>query len=106
MMTLIEDMKLFLQQMCGAIGMSGTAMNGVPVVLLGVVLNVAAIGLVESFRTGERPACQKATLQGAARTELKVMRTVLTSMLKTISKGQRRWCVARSWVSSFQREVA
>ena len=27
MMTLVEDMRLFLQQMCGAIGMSGTAMN-------------------------------------------------------------------------------
>jgi hypothetical protein len=106
MTTLIEDMRLFLQQMCGAIGMSGTAMNVVPVVVLGVVLNIAAIGLVESVRTDERPACQKTTLRGAAQTELKVMRTVVTSTLKTISKGQRRGCVARSWVSSFQREVA
>jgi hypothetical protein len=105
-MTLIEDMRLFLQQMCGTIGMSGTAMNVVPVVVLGVVLNVAAIGLVESVRTEERPTCQKTTLHAAAQTELKVMRTVVTSTLKTISKGQRRWCVARSWVSSFQREVA
>jgi hypothetical protein len=106
MMTLIEDMKLFLQQMCGAMGMSGTAMNVVPVVVLGVVLNVAAIGLVESVRTNERPTCQKMTLQAGAQTELKVMRTVVTSTLKTISKGQRRWCVARSWVADLQREVA
>jgi hypothetical protein len=106
MMTLIEDMRLFLQQMCGALGMSGTAMNVVPVVVLGVALNVAALGLVESVRTDERPTCQKTTLQAGAQTELKVMRTVVVSTLKTISKGQRRWCVARSWVSSLQREVA
>ena len=106
MTTLIEDMRLFLQQMCRTLGMSGTAMNVVPVVVLGVVLNIAAIGLVESARTDERPACQKTTLRGAAQTELKVMRTVVTSTLKTISKGQRRGCVVRSWVSSFQREVA
>ena len=106
MMTLIEDMRLFLQQMCGAIGMSGTAMNVVPVVVLGVALNVAALSLVESVRPEGRPTCQKTTLQAAAQTELKVMRTVVASTLKTISKGQRRWCVARSWVSSLQREVA
>jgi len=70
------------------------------------VLNVAAIGLVESVRTDERPTCQKTTMQAAAQTELKVMRTVVTSTLKTISKGQRRWCVARSWVSDLQHEVA
>jgi hypothetical protein len=106
MMTLIEDMRLFLQQMCGAIGMSGTAMNVVPVVVLGVALNVAALSLVESVRTQGQPTCQKTTLQSAAQTELKVMRTVVASTLKTISKGQRRWCVALSWASSLQREVA
>ncbi len=105
MMTLIEDMRLFLQQMCGAIGMSGTAMNVAPVVVLGVALNIAALSLVESVRTDDRPTCQKTTLQAAAQTELKVMRTVVVSSLKTISKGQRRWCVARSWVSSLQREI-
>src|SRR5277367_3806649 len=106
MMTLIEDMRLFLQQMCGAIGMSGTAMNVVPVVVLGVALNVAALSLVKSVQPEGQPTCQKITLQAGAQTELKVMRTVVTSTLKTISKGQRRWCVARSWVSSLQREVA
>jgi hypothetical protein len=106
MMTLIEDMRLFLQQMCGAIGMSGTAMNVVPVVVLGVALNVAALSLVESVRTQGQPTCQKTTLQSAAQTELKVMRTVVASTLKTISKGQRRWCVALSWASSLQREIA
>jgi hypothetical protein len=106
MMTLIEDMRLFLQQMCGAIGMSGTAMNVVPVVVLGVALNVAALSLVENVRPEGEQTCQKATLPAAAQTELKVMRTVVTSTLKTISRGQQGWCVARSWVSSFQREVA
>jgi hypothetical protein len=106
MTTLIEDMRLFLQQMCGAFGMSGTAMNVVPLVVLGVALNVAALTLVESAGTERRPTCQKTTLQDAAQTELKVMRTVVASTLKTIGKGQRGWCGARSWVSNLQHEVA
>jgi hypothetical protein len=73
MITLIEDMELFLQQMCGAIGMSGTAMTVVPVVVLGVALNVAALSLVENARTAGQPTCQKTTLQNVVKTELKVM---------------------------------
>jgi hypothetical protein len=53
-----------------------------------------------------RPTCQKTTLQDAAQTELKVMRTVVASTLKTIGKDQRGWCGARSWVSNLQHEVA
>jgi hypothetical protein len=105
MMTLIEDMKLFLQQMCGVIGMSGTAMNVVPVVVLGVALNIAALSLVENARTAGQPTCTKTTLQNAAKTELKVMRTVFVSTLKTISKSQRRLCIARGWVDGIQRVI-
>jgi hypothetical protein len=106
MMTLIEDMRLFLQQMCGAVGMSGTARNVVPLVVLGVALNVAALSLVENTRTERRSTCQKTTLQDAAQTEFKVMRTVVSSTLKTVGKRQPGWCGARSWVSNLQHEVA
>ena len=105
MMSLIEDMSLFLRQMCGAIGMSGTAMSVVPVVVLGVALNVAALSLVEGVRTEGRSTCQRTTLQSAAKTELKVMRTVFVSTLKTISKNQRRLCIARGWVDGIQRVI-
>ena len=105
MMTLIEDMRLFLQQMCGAIGMSGTAMNVVPLVVLGVTLNVAALSLVENAQTSGQSTCQRTELQTAARTELKVAKTVFVSTLKTISKSQRRLCIARAWVDGIQRVI-
>ncbi|WP_353072716.1 hypothetical protein [Tunturiibacter gelidiferens] len=97
MMALIEDMRLFLRQMCGAIGMSGTAVNVVPVVVLGVALNVAALGLVASVRTGKQPVCQRTTLRAAAQTEWKVVRTVVSTM-KAIGQAQRRLCAASEWV--------
>jgi hypothetical protein len=105
MISLIEEMRLFLRQMCGAIGMSGTAMNVVPVVVLGVALNIAALSLVENARMAGQPTCRRTTLQNAAKAELKVMRTVFVSTLKTISKSQRRLCIARGWVDGIQRVI-
>jgi hypothetical protein len=100
MMALIEDMRLFLRQMCGAIGMSGTAANVVPVVVLGIALNVAALGLVASVRTGKQPVCQRTTLRAAAQTEWKVVRTVVSTM-KAIGQAQRRLCAAVDRVEGF-----
>ncbi|MBB5318838.1 hypothetical protein [Tunturibacter empetritectus] len=97
MMALIEDMRLFLRQMCEAIGMSGTTANVVPVVLLGIALNVVALGLVASVRTERQPACQRTTLRAAAQTEWKVVRTVV-STVKAIGLAQRRVCAASEWV--------
>ena len=106
MMTLIEEMRLFLRQICGAIGMSGTAVNVVPVVVLGVVFNVVALSLVANLRSEKRPTCQKTTLSDAAQTELKVMRSVVISTMKTIGVGQQGLCIAHEWVSGLQRESA
>ena len=106
MMTLIEEMRLFLRQICGAIGMSGAAANVVPVVVLGVVFNVVALSFVANLRPERRPACQKTTLRDAAQTEWKVMRTVVVSTMKTIGMGQRGLCIARTWVDGLQREAA
>jgi hypothetical protein len=105
MIALIEDMKLFLRQMCGAMGMSGTAMNVVPVVVLGVALNIGALSLVKNARTSGQTNCERTQLQSAARTELKVMKTVFVSTLRTISKNQRRLCIARGWVDGIQRLI-
>ncbi len=86
--------------------MSGTVANVVTVVALGIVLNVAAVSMVEGMRPERRPTCGRATLRLAAKTELKVVRTVVTSTLKRISDGRRQWCVAQSWAMGLQREVA
>jgi hypothetical protein len=100
MMALIEDMQLFLRQMCGAIGMSGTTANVVPVVVLGIALNVAALGLVANLRPEKRPVCQSITLRAAAQTEWKIVRTVVSTM-RTIGRGQRRLCAALDRVEGF-----
>jgi len=105
-MTLIEEMRLFLRQICGAIGMSGTAANVVPVVVLGVVFNVVALSLVANMRSEKRSAREEATFSDAAQTELKVMRSVVVSTMKTIGMGQQGLCIAREWVSGLQRESA
>jgi hypothetical protein len=100
MMTLFEDWRLALRQICRAIGLSGTAATVVPLVVLGVALNIAALNAMEYMRNERHPckAHDRTELRSAARTELKVMRTVLVSTLKKIGGGQRRWCVTQQWV--------
>jgi hypothetical protein len=98
MITLFEDLRLALRKICGAIGLSGTATTVVPLIVLGVALNVAALSAMEYMRNEKHPGHKHAALRSAARTEMKVMRTVLTSTLKKISDSKRRWCVAQEWV--------
>ena len=43
MTTLLEDLRVELRQMCQAVGLSGTAASVVPLVLLGIALNVVAL---------------------------------------------------------------
>ena len=101
-MTLFEDLRQALRQICGAMGMSGIAATVVPLVVLGVALNIAALNAVESMRNERHPDCGHAALRSATRTELKVMRAVVVSTLKKIGDGQRRWCSAQGWMSDRQ----
>jgi hypothetical protein len=93
MMMLLDDLRLALRQICRTFGLSGTALTVIPLVILGVALNIAALGVMKSMRT-ERDLDRghTKTLGSAARTELKVMRTVLVSTLKKIGSGQKKWC--------------
>jgi hypothetical protein len=95
MTTLLEDLRAELRQMCRAIGLSGTAATVVPLVLLGIALNVVALSVVGGVRPVHASACKKPALRSVAMTELKVARAVLVSTLKTIGDGRRRWCSAR-----------
>jgi hypothetical protein len=106
MMTLLDDLRLALRQICLAIGLPRTAATVVPLVVLGLALNVAALSAMESVRN-ERHPCHghdRLALRSAARTEMKVMRAVLTSTLKKIGDGQRRWCLAQQWSMGRQTE--
>ena len=95
MTTLLEDLRVELRQMCRAIGLSGTAATVIPLVVLGIALNVVALSAVGSVRMGHHTVCRKPALRSAAQTELKVVRTLLVSTLRTFGDGQRRWCSAR-----------
>jgi hypothetical protein len=106
MMTLFEDFRLALRQICQAIGMSGTAATVVPLVVLGVGLNIAALSATEYLRNERHPGHGHTALRCAAQTEVKVMRTVLVSTLKRIGDSQRRWCLAQQWMRDRQTEIA
>jgi hypothetical protein len=105
MMTLFEDLRLALRQICAAIGLSGTAATVVPLIVLGVAMNMAALSAMEFMRNEKHPKNGPIALRDAVRTEVKVMRTVLTSTIKKISDNKRRWCVAQQWVMDRKTEV-
>jgi hypothetical protein len=97
MMTMLEDLRLALRQICQAMGLRGDAATVVSLIVLGVVLNVAALRIVEYAGIGRHVRHNRTALRTAARTELKVARTVAVSTLKKIGDNGRRWCLARRW---------
>jgi hypothetical protein len=102
MITLLEDLMLALRQICQAIGLSGNALTVIPLVVLGIALNVTTLSAIEYVRN-DRHSCQGHTSLGSAgRTELKVVRTVVISTLKKIGDRERRWCPTRNGVRDHQ----
>lgn len=95
MMTVLEDLRLALRQICETIGLPAEAATAVSLIVLGVVLNIAAVRAVQYAGIGKHACHQRMPLQCAAQTELKVVRTVMVSTLKRIGNTGRRWCVTR-----------
>ncbi|HXC96557.1 MAG TPA: hypothetical protein VNU92_12715 [Edaphobacter sp.] len=91
MTTLLEDLGNALKQACRSIGLSNTASTVVVLVVLGVVLNAAALSVVESMRNGKHPGHHqvRTALRTAARSEVKAVKAVWISSLK---KMGRNWC--------------
>jgi hypothetical protein len=104
MTTLLEDLRLTLRQICSAFGLEGTAAAVVPLLVLGLALNFAALNATSFIRHGGKCAHQNSALQNAARTELKAMRIVVHSTIRKINGGQR-WCATRQWVQNKQKEI-
>jgi hypothetical protein len=94
MTTLLEDLGLVLRQICRAIGLSGTALTVIPLVVLGVALNMGALSAMEYMQNERHSDCKATALKSATQTELKVVRTVLVSTLRKVSFNQRKWCVS------------
>ena len=51
MIMLLEDLRLALKEICRAIGMSGNALIVIPLVVLGVGLNVVALSAIKYVRS-------------------------------------------------------
>ncbi len=107
MMTLFEDVRLALRQVCGSIGLSRTATTVVPLVVLGLALNVAALSVTESMRHVRHPAHRqvRTAWRSAARTEMKVMKAVVTSTLKKIGTNQKKLCRVQQWMVARRTQV-
>lgn len=102
MTTLLEDLGLALRQICRAVGLSGTALTVIPLVVLGVAMNMGALSVMRYVRNERHSDCKATALKSATQTELKVVRTVLVSTLKKVSGGQRKWRVAEQWMMNRQ----
>ena len=93
-MMMLEDLRLALRQICGAMGLSGNTATVVSLIILGVALNVVALRAVKYVGVGRHAHRERIALRSAARTEIKVVRTVMVTTLKKINNG-RRWCLAQ-----------
>jgi hypothetical protein len=92
MITLLQDLRLLFGEACRGIGLSATTANVAGLVVMGVVLNIAALNVVGHARIEDCPRTEEAVLRSATQTEFKVVRAVLVSTLKKIGDGQRRHC--------------
>ncbi|MEI9978711.1 MAG: hypothetical protein WDN23_06855 [Edaphobacter sp.] len=105
MMTLLEDLRLALRQICSEFGREGTAVTAVPLVVLGLALNFAALSATEFVRHGGRPIHQHSALRNAARTELNAVRIVVHSAIRKINATQQRWGRTQQWVKDGQKKI-
>ena len=102
MIMLLEDLRLALREICRAIGLSGNALTVIPLVVLGVALNLITLTVIDNVRSERHSDHAYTTLQSAGRTELKVVRTVVISTLKKIGDGERRACPMQNRVRDHQ----
>jgi hypothetical protein len=105
MNALFEDLRLMLRQMCQAIGLQGTAATAIPLIILGLVLNVAALSATEFVRHGGKTATPQSALRNAAHTELKAIRAVLHTTIRKINESQQKWCLTREWLKNSQNDL-
>jgi hypothetical protein len=104
MTTLLEDLRLMLRQICRSLGLDGTAAAVIPLLVLGIALNFAALNATKFIRHGRRSTHPHSAFRNAARTEFKAMRIVLHSTIRKINDSQR-WYSTRQWVQNKKKEI-
>lgn len=107
MTTLLDDIRLALRQICRDIGLDETAATVIPLVVLGLALNIAALGTAKFLRiSGKRDqshaVMRNAALRSATHTELKAIRIVMHSTIQKMN-NRRSGCQLRQWVKNTQK---
>lgn len=105
MTTLLDDLRLMLRQICRSLGMDGTAAAVVPLLILGIALNFAALNATKFIRHCGKSTHPHSALRNAAQTEFKAMQIVLHSTIRKINDSQH-WCATRQWVQNKQKEIS
>jgi hypothetical protein len=104
MTTLMEELRLAVQEILQSMGLGGsanTAATVVPVLMLGIALNVIALGVVDRVH----PMRAKTRLVCAARAEYSHVQSVTICVLRQIEGRQRGMCSAKQWASSRLAEM-
>jgi uncharacterized membrane protein YtjA (UPF0391 family) len=104
MTTLMEELKLSVREIWQSMGFGGsanTAASVVPVLMLGIVLNLIALNVVDRVH----PMKDKTWLVCVARTELRRAQSVTVCVLRQIEGRQRGRCPAKRWTSARLAEM-
>jgi hypothetical protein len=99
MTTLMDEVRLALQELLQTIGLGGsanTAATVVPLLILGIALNVIALGIVDRVH----PMRGKTRLVSVARAEARRVQAVTTCVLRQIESRERGLRSAKQWTSS------
>jgi hypothetical protein len=104
MTTLMEELRLAVQEILQSMGLGGsanTAATVVPLLMLGIALNGIALGVVDRVH----PMRAKTRLVCVARAEARMVQSVTVCVLRQIAGRERGPCSAKQWASSRLAEI-
>jgi hypothetical protein len=104
MTTLMEELRLAVQEILQSIGFSGSANTGasvVPLLILGIALNLIALSVVDRVH----PMKAKTRLVCVARAEARMVQSVTVCVLRQIEGRQRGTCPAKRWTAARLAEM-
>jgi hypothetical protein len=99
MTTLMEELRLAVQEILQSIGLGGSAntvATVVPVLMLGIVLNVIALSLVDRVH----PLKGKMQVAGVVRAEARYVQSMTVCLLRQIEGRHGGTCSAGKWTLS------
>jgi uncharacterized membrane protein YgcG len=99
MTTLMEELRQAVREILQSMGLDGsanTAATVVPVLMLGIALNVIALGVVDRVH----PIKGKTQVVGVVRAEATLVRSVTVCVLRQIEGRRSGLCSVKRWASS------